>query len=86
MPRKGTEPGYEIGRDERGLTNRERQVLEALIWSTPLTEIAKELEISKQRVDQIVRRLEEKGVVERTGDTVVVRVPRWTGKTDSKEK
>lgn len=74
--RRMTQPGYKIDRDDRNLTAREREVLTALVWSTPLTVIASELGISKQRVDQIVRSLEKKGVAKRVGDRYVVEVPR----------
>lgn len=71
-----TQPGYKIDRDDRNLTAREREVLTALVWSTPLTVIASELEVSKQRIDQIVRSLEKKGIVKRVGEHYEVTVPR----------
>jgi predicted transcriptional regulator len=71
-----TQPGYRIDRDDRNLTAREREVLTALVWSTPLTVIASELGVSKQRIDQIVRSLEKKGIVQRDGESYVVQVPR----------
>ena len=75
MP-SGTTPGYEIGRDQRGLTAREREVLTALIHETPPVVIAEELGISKQRVNQILNALQAKGIVELRADRVIVTVPR----------
>lgn len=72
----GTKPGYTLGRDERGLTAREREVLSYLVQSKQLVEIAALMGVAKQRVGQIVAALERKKVVVKKGDTYVIRVHR----------
>jgi DNA-binding CsgD family transcriptional regulator len=60
-----TQAGYVLGRDARGLTSRERDVLVALVQGKTQIEIGPMLGISKQRVTQLVAALERKGVVKR---------------------
>jgi len=54
-------PGYELDRDSRGLTKRERAVLRLLEKKKSRAQIAKELGVSPQRVSQIVAALKKKG-------------------------
>jgi len=64
--------GYRLERDDRGLTNRERQVLQLMVLGKGQTEIGRELGLSKQRIDQLVKALIVKGVVSVNGTTVTV--------------
>lgn len=57
-----TEAGYEIGRDGRGFTEKEREVLHQMVEGKTLAEAARALDLSRQRVLQLVRALEKKGV------------------------
>lgn len=57
----GTKPGYAIGRDSGGLTDRERQILSLLASGRTQKQIATEVHLSKQRVGQIVAALRQKG-------------------------
>lgn len=57
---------YKIGRDEEGLTERERQVFEALRNGTPFVDVAATIGVSKQRVGQLLGSLIEKGRVVKT--------------------
>ena len=68
--------GYTIGRDEAGLTARDRQVLEMIRKSgaMQMAGIGREIGVTKQRVKQIVDRLTEKGFLIRQGDDVYVRL------------
>lgn len=70
-----TVPGYEIDRDHRGLTARERQVLIGLVNGRRMSAIAENLGISKQRVEQLVRKLESKGIVTREGGAMTISLP-----------
>lgn len=72
-----TESGYEIGRNDTGLTKRERQVLGLLVQGKNLAEIGRELgtekkPLSRQRVHQLVNALERKKVVMRNGEQITV--------------
>jgi hypothetical protein len=55
-----TEPGYKLARDERGLTERQRQVLEMHRAGKPWAVMALELGISYSRVGQIVKLLKQR--------------------------
>jgi DNA-binding CsgD family transcriptional regulator len=57
-----TQPGYEIGRDARGFTLKEREVLHQMVEGKSLAEAARTLSLSRQRVYQVVKSLENKGV------------------------
>lgn len=57
-----TVPGYEIGRDMRGFTKKEREVLHEIVEGRSLAEAGRELGLSRQRVHQVVKALEAKGV------------------------
>jgi len=70
------QPGYEIGRDDRGLTRREREVLTCLAEGLNLVQTGARLGVSKQRVDQLVKALEMKGAIKRNGDEWVIVVRR----------
>jgi DNA-binding CsgD family transcriptional regulator len=70
------EPGYEIGRDGRGLTKREREVLALLVEQLNLVQIGERLGVSKQRAEQLVKSLEKKGIVQRHGDEITIVVKR----------
>jgi DNA-binding CsgD family transcriptional regulator len=63
-----TTAGYLVERDSRGLTKREREVLLALISGKTQMEIGPLLGVTKQRVTQLVRSLEDKGVIARNED------------------
>lgn len=69
-------PGYKIGRDSNDLTKRERQVLGCIAQGMLLVDTAAEIGVSKQRVDQIVKALETKGVLTKDGNQYIVRVAR----------
>lgn len=56
-----TVAGYEIGRDERGLTRREHEVLAGMKAQKSFAQIGAELGITKQRVGQIAKSLVRKG-------------------------
>lgn len=60
-----TKPGYVIGRNEDSVTERERQVLAGLAQGQNLSEVAASIGVSRQRVHQLIRSLEEKGVLRR---------------------
>lgn len=71
------EAGYEIGRDDRGLTARERQVLDALGDgdARSYAQIGEEIGgLTRQRVGAIVKTLEEKGFVKREAGRLYVQV------------
>lgn len=71
-----TKAGYEIGRDEQGLTRREQEVLAEMRTGVQFTDIAVRLRVSKQRVQQVVGSLVKKGFVVKTDEgayAVVVR-------------
>lgn len=74
----GVQPGYEIGRDEAGLTKREREVRNLLLDGLDQPTIGARLTLSKQRVNQIVKSLEDKKVLRRDPvlGLTVVRRPR----------
>jgi len=72
----GTKPGYAIGRDETGLTNRERDVLGLMVQGLKGPAIGDRLGISKQRVDQIQKALVDKGRLERAEHEYRIVVPR----------
>lgn len=55
--------GYEIGKGEDGLTNKERQVLELVRNGNTRQEIATALGFSRQRASQYVKSLTDKGFV-----------------------
>ena len=61
------EAGYQIGRDEHGLTEREREVLGCLMEGKSPAEAAKMLGLSRQRAHQLTVALMEKGVVAKEG-------------------
>ena len=54
---------YKIGRDESGLTIREREVLAQIKQGKSNASIARDLGVSKQRVGQIVRSLVQKNAM-----------------------
>ena len=62
----GSKPGYEIGRDELGLTERDRKVAAGIRAGRKQTQIAEELGISRQRVSEIVKRLKDNRGVDLT--------------------
>ena len=55
------EAGYEVARDESGLTARERQVLGLVREGRTQVTIATEVGVSRARVGAIVKQLREKG-------------------------
>lgn len=55
------QPGYEVARDESGLTARERQVLGMVRAGQPQAAIAKEVGVSRARIGAIVKQLRGKG-------------------------
>lgn len=59
-------PGYDIGRDERGATKREREVLDLMVEELSFEEIGRRLGVSKQRVGQIALALAKKGLLIRS--------------------
>ena len=72
MTHPAVQPGYHIGRNEQGLTARERQVLGAIAEGLDMVQTAARYGITKQRVLQIVRALEKKGALTRSGDTITI--------------
>lgn len=68
----GTKPGYKVGKDESGLTKREREVLGLIVKGLNGPQIGESLGITKQRVDQIMRVLVAKGRVQKRADSFVV--------------
>lgn len=58
--------GYSIGRDEAGLTDKERKVLGCLKEKKSFRAMGRELGISAQRCHEITRNLISKGVVAKT--------------------
>lgn len=58
-----TVAGYEIGRDERRLTNREREVLDLMKDGLSFKDIGERIGVTKQRVGQIAQSLAKKGVL-----------------------
>lgn len=76
MTPAGTQPGYDIGRDDSGLTKREREVIAGIVAGQALVQIAAALGVTKQRVDTIVRSLIQKDRLRRTDGHFEVIVPR----------
>lgn len=72
----GVKPGYTIGRDEAGLTGREREVLRLVVDGKNMPEIAEAIGITKQRVNQILNALVGKGRLEKDKHAYRVIVPR----------
>lgn len=58
-----TQPGYSIDRDDRGFTAKEREVLHQIVEGKSLAEAGRALGLSRQRVHQVVKALEDKGVM-----------------------
>jgi DNA-binding NarL/FixJ family response regulator len=56
------EAGYEIGRDDTGLTAREREVLDGLREGKTQSAIGVELGVSRARISLVVKQIREKGV------------------------
>lgn len=56
------QPGYEVDRDESGLTARERQVLALVREGQAQAAIGKQMGLSRARIGAIVKRLREKGL------------------------
>lgn len=71
----GVKPGYTIGR-EHGVTARERQVLVGIAEGKTLRQIAEDLQVTKQRVDIIVKALIRKERLTRDGKQFTIVVPR----------
>ena len=68
---------YKIGRDEQGLTERERQVLDVFRrGATSLADVAAEVGVSKQRLTQLLNSLVLKGALARTESGYATVVPR----------
>lgn len=59
--------GYEIGKGEDGLTNKEREVLELVKHGNSRQQIATALGFSRQRASQYVKSLTDKGYIEKPG-------------------
>lgn len=53
--------GYELGRDENGLTNNEREVLGRMAKGLTPAKVAVEMNLSRQRTSKIAKDLVEKG-------------------------
>lgn len=81
-----TKPGYEIQRDERGLTGRERQVLDEMTKGETFAVIAERIGVSKQRVGALVNSLVEKGYVVRSGGDFAVVVRKNAAKKTDDER
>lgn len=65
--------GYEIGHDEDGLTNRERDVRRLVGEGKTAAQIATEIGVTRQRVYQFLASLKDKGAIaKREGKWVVV--------------
>lgn len=56
----GVTPGYKIGRDEHGLTQNEREVLQGLLEGKTLTAVGVEMGLSRQRAAKLAADLVEK--------------------------
>lgn len=63
--------GYEIGRDEDGLTQRERTVRDLAVEGKTIVAIGEALGFSKQRASKIVNDLISKGVLARVEGRIV---------------
>jgi hypothetical protein len=63
-----TTGGYEIGKDQAGLTEKERQVLGCLKERKSFRAMAKDLGMTPQRCHQLAKSLIAKGVVAKTAD------------------
>lgn len=57
-----TRPGYAVGRDESGLTARERQVLDLLRQGRSRADIQADLGLTKQRIGALCKSIRDKGV------------------------
>lgn len=68
--------GYSIGRDSNSLTTREREVLGCIAQGMMLVDAAAKIGVSKQRVDQIVKALEKKGVLTKVGNKFSIQIER----------
>lgn len=62
-----TVAGYEIDRNEEGLTAREREVYDRLIAGDTFQEIGDAIGITRQRVGQVAAALVLKGALVRQG-------------------
>lgn len=58
---------YKVGRDDAGLTARQREVLVLIIQGKTPNEMCDLLDVSKQRMSVLVRQLVDLGLVVRTG-------------------
>jgi len=67
-------PGYQIGRDDDGMTARERRVLFLIREGHSGSEIARRMDLTKQRVGQIRNVLEAKGKIRKEGTRIWVAV------------
>lgn len=67
-----TRPGYHIAKDERDLTNREREVMGLLGQGKNTAAIGSELGITRSRAAAIVSTLVKKGWVIRNGRSLAI--------------
>lgn len=79
MSEPKVKPGYHQNRDDRDLTERDRQVLTLMHRGMNMAEAGRELDISRARVSAVVKKLEERGYVRREGRKVIVDVERLIG-------
>lgn len=53
--------GYEIGRNDEGLTARDREVIREITSPRTMSEVGARLGMTRQRVSEIAKRLAERG-------------------------
>lgn len=66
--------GYTLDK-KWGVTNRERQVLGCLAQGMSLAEVSRQIGVSRQRVSQLARALEKKGVLEERDGSWLIMIP-----------
>lgn len=62
MAEQDQERAYEVGRDDSGVTARERMVLDLLRSGASQAEVGRQLALSRARVGQIVNQLRRKRI------------------------
>lgn len=72
-----SEKGYKIGRDESGMTARERDIVERMVQGQSQSAIGRELGISRQRVSEIIARMKKEQKI------VAVWVPAHQGEKET---
>lgn len=79
MSEPKVKPGYFHHRDDRNLTERQREVMKHLHNGLNMSQTAAVLGITRARVSAIVHELTDRGFVKRDGRKVIIDVERLIG-------